>query len=351
MVQYLATLFNTLSKKNRILAKESKRNNQLMLTSSSDAVIMINPENRKNYGAGYSKRGKKGINNQDCFIIWEEFGCRDQDTVFCGVFDGHGPWGHLVSKTVRKSMPSTLLCNWQENVALNAHNNLDYGLGQENRGNIQFDMWKQSHYKTCADVDQELKQNPRIDSFYSGCTGLTLIRQGDLMIIANVGDSRAVLATTSDNGNLVAIQLSTDFKPNLPHESKRIAQSRGRVYSCPDEVGVHRLWMPKGDTVKGPGLALSRAFGDYYIKDFGLISEPEITQRNITSKDQFVVLATDGVWDVVTNQEAVEIVGATRGRAESAKRLVEFAVCAWKRNGRSAVMDDISAVCLFFHCS
>lgn len=52
------------------------------------------------------------------------------------------------------------------------------------------------------------------------------------------------------------------------------------------------MWLPDEET---PGLAMSRAFGDYCIKEYGLISVPEVTQRNITSKDQFVVLATDGV--------------------------------------------------------
>lgn len=75
-------------------------------------------------------------------------------------------------------------------------------------------------------------------------------------------------------------------------ERKRIEKSRGSVFSCPDEPLVHRVWLPNGP---GPGLAVSRAFGDYYIKDFGLISEPQITQRSIGSRDQFVILATDGV--------------------------------------------------------
>ena len=38
--------------------------------------------------------------------------------IFCGIFDGHGPWGHFVSKKVRESVPSLLLCNWQVNLAL-----------------------------------------------------------------------------------------------------------------------------------------------------------------------------------------------------------------------------------------
>lgn len=95
--------------------------------------------------------------------------------VFCGVFDGHGPWGHFVAKTIRELFPSFLLCNWQEAVALNAHN-LDYSFGPD-RNQIQFDIWKQSYCKTCAAVDQELQQNSGIDSFYSGSTALALVRQ------------------------------------------------------------------------------------------------------------------------------------------------------------------------------
>ena len=55
---------------------------------------------------------------------------------------------------------------------------------------------------------------------------------------------------------------------------------------------MHRLWLPNEET---PGLAMSRAFGDYCVKDFGLISVPEVTQRMVTNRDQFIVLATDGV--------------------------------------------------------
>ncbi|CAA0817532.1 Probable protein phosphatase 2C 73 [Striga hermonthica] len=352
MVQFLA-LFNTLSsrpgKRNNEpcvvsktahdLAKEAKKK-QLLLTSCG----IVRAQKSENYTVAYSKRGEKGI-NQDRFVVWEEFGWQD-DMVFCGVFDGHGPWGHLVSKCVRQLMPSLLLCNWQEAAALNAHNQ-DY---YTKNGHTQFDLWKQSYYKTCAAVDRELEHHPRLDSFYSGTTALALVRQGNLMMVANVGDSRAVLATTSDDGNLISTQLTTDLKPNLPCEHKRIAQSRGRIYSCPDEPGVHRVWMPSGQShVKGPGLAVSRAFGDYFIKGFGLISEPEITQRYITSRDQFVILATDGVWDVIPNQEAVEIVYSAPERSQSAKRLVERAVRAWKQKGRANAMDDISVICLFFH--
>lgn len=75
-------------------------------------------------------------------------------------------------------------------------------------------------------------------------------------------------------------------------EAERITQSKGLVFCLNDEPGVYRVWMPNGET---PGLAISRAFGDYCVKDYGLISVPHVTQRNITARDQFVILASDGV--------------------------------------------------------
>ncbi|KAF5944695.1 hypothetical protein HYC85_018772 [Camellia sinensis] len=172
------------------LAKEARKND-LMLSSSGT----VNGERSDNFVPVFSKGGKKGV-NQDCLVVWEEFGCQE-DMIFCGIFDGHGPWGHLVAKRVRKLTPSSLLCNWQETLALNSLNlnsstELDKSLNR-------FNIWKQSYLKTY------LEQHPGIDSFHSGTTALTIVRQGDLIVIANIGDSRAVLATTSDNGCLVPL--------------------------------------------------------------------------------------------------------------------------------------------------
>ncbi|MCL7036808.1 hypothetical protein MKW94_025243, partial [Papaver nudicaule] len=74
-------------------------------------------------------------------------------------------------------------------------------------------------------------------------------------------------------------------------ESERILHCNGRVFCLDDEPGVHRVWLPSVET---PGLAMSRAFGDFCVKEFGVISVPEVTQWSITSKDQFVILASDG---------------------------------------------------------
>lgn len=321
------------------MAKPPKKTDLVLRSSGS-----LNLDGSTNLSSVFTKRGEKGI-NQDRFIIWEEFGGQ-QDMLFCGVFDGHGPWGHFVAKMVRDSLPSTLLCSWQDSMA-EASTNPDFSLDSDKLG-TKFNIWKSSYLKACAAVDQELEHHPKIDSFYSGTTALTLVRQGESIFIANVGDSRAVLGTTEEDGDIGAVQLTVDLKPDLPEEAERILDCNGRVFCLHDEPGVHRMWLPD---VESPGLAMSRAIGDYCVKHFGVISVPDVTHRRITSRDQFLILATDGVWDVVSNQEAVRIVSETPVRAKAAKRLVECASRAWRRVRRGIAMDDISAIVVFFHSS
>lgn len=95
--------------------------------------------------------------------------------MFCGIFDGHGPWGHIVSKRVRETVPSSLLCNWQETLASTSIG-MDFEL-QFDREVHQFEVWKESYLKTYAVIDQELKQHRGIDSSSSGTTALTIIKQ------------------------------------------------------------------------------------------------------------------------------------------------------------------------------
>jgi serine/threonine protein phosphatase PrpC len=124
------------------------------------------------------------------------------------------------------------------------------------------------------------------------CVSLSLLSQGHHLVIANVGDSRAILATKDEIGALKAIQLTVDLKPNLPKEAERIRQCKGRVFALHDEPEVPRVWLPFDDA---PGLAMARAFGDFCLKDYGVIAVPELSHRLLTDQDQFIVLATDGV--------------------------------------------------------
>ncbi|CAL9777766.1 unnamed protein product [Musa acuminata subsp. burmannicoides] len=311
----------------------------------------------------FTQQGKKGI-NQDAMIVWENFGSRN-DTVFCGVFDGHGPLGHMVAKRVRDVLPLKLTDDWKcgesrefsaSSPGNSASEHSTASPKEEIRDSTKFEekddhsqnlkMLKDSLLKAFRNMDKELKQKPGFDCFSSGSTAVTLIKQGQELVIGHVGDSRAVLGTRDKNNSLTAVQLTVDLKPNLPSEAERIRQCSGRVFALRTEPDVLRVWLPNGNS---PGLAMTRAFGDFCLKDFGLISVPEISCRRLTDRDEFIILASDGVWDVLSNKEVVDIVASAPARSSAASCLVQSAVKAWRLKYPTSRIDDCAVVCLFLN--
>ncbi|KAL3520481.1 hypothetical protein ACH5RR_018630 [Cinchona calisaya] len=317
----------------------------------------------------FTQQGKKGP-NQDAMIVWENFGSRT-DTVFCGVFDGHGPHGHMVAKRVRDSLPLKLSAHWEVNIKgddvlreisqnrTGSMNSEDMSpsfvsADEESRASIDvegaekhpevFQTLKESFMKAFKVMDRELKMYTNIDCFCSGTTAVTLVKQGHDLILGNIGDSRAILASRDEDNSLIAVQLTVDLKPSLPAEAERIRKCKGRVFALQDEPEVARVWLPNHDS---PGLAMARAFGDFCLKDFGLISVPEISYRRLTERDEFIVLATDGIWDVLSNKEVVDIVASSPARSSAARKLVESAVRAWRSKYPTAKVDDCAVICLF----
>nr|KJB77072.1 hypothetical protein B456_012G119300 [Gossypium raimondii] len=171
-----------------------------------------------------------------------------------------------------------------------------------------------------------------------------MLFQDQHLIISNLGDSRAILGTRDNRNQIIPVQLTVDLKPSLPSESERIQKNGGRVFAMEEEPNVPRVWMPDQDC---PGLAMSRAFGDFCLKDHGLISTPQVSYRRLTPKDEFVVLATDGVWDVLSNNEVVQIVASVKRPSIAAKVLVYYAVQAWRTKYPGSKVDDCAVVCLF----
>ena len=86
-------------------------------------------------------------------------------------------------------------------------------------------------------------------------------------------------------------------------EAERIRKCNGRVISLKEEPHIQRVWLPNEDS---PGLAMSRAFGDFLLKNHGIIAVPDISYRRLSSDDQFLVLATDGVRSINFIQISVE---------------------------------------------
>ncbi|XP_070037657.1 probable protein phosphatase 2C 66 isoform X2 [Nicotiana tomentosiformis] len=271
----------------------------------------------------------------------------------------------MVARKVRDTLPLLLHSEWEvksvgdqrnasENGNANRGSHLDDVLDDdlieavEAESNEKFPEihlpLKRSLLKAFRSMDKELKLHPSIDCFCSGSTAVSLVMQGQDIIVGNVGDSRAVLATRDKDNYLMAVQLTVDLKPNLPREAARIQKCKGRVFALQDEPEVARVWLPNSDS---PGLAMARAFGDFCLKDFGLISVPDVYYHRITDRDEFVVLATDGVWDVLSNKEAVDIVASAPSRATAARALVDCATRAWRLKYPTSKSDDCAVVCLF----
>ncbi|KAG5253478.1 protein phosphatase [Salix suchowensis] len=311
------------------------------------------------YTSMYTQQGRKGI-NQDAMTVWEEF-TGDKDMFFCGVFDGHGPYGHKVARHVRDTLPSRLsreIKTSQKNSFKSrdadgkgdnsdADNKNEGGrdsADDDDSSSLLLSSWEASFTKSFKEMDEELSLDASIDSFYSGTTAVTIVKEGNNLIVANLGDSRAVLCSKGPKNQLIPIQLTVDLKPNIASEAERIKNSNGRVFALEKEPELFRIWMPDEDC---PGLAMARAFGDFCLKDYGLISTPEISYRRVTDKDEFVVLATDGVWEVLTNYEVIRIVASARKRSMAAKLVVKHAARAWRSKFPGSRVDDSAVICLF----
>ncbi|RDX99070.1 putative protein phosphatase 2C 74, partial [Mucuna pruriens] len=310
---------------------------QVMLKGSSTFVSM------------YSRKGSKSV-NQDAATVWENFTGK-KDTIFCGVFDGHGPLGHKFSECICDDLPSKLsaaIKQAQEKFIKDYDGNATDGdsdgdeCGEDNQ-NMSFASWEGTFTRCFNEMDEELAKNIDPDGFCGGSTAVIAIKQGDQLIVGNLGDSRGVLCTREHDNLLIPVQLTVDLTPDTPSEASRILNCGGRIFSAKVDSGKNRIWMPEKDW---PGLAMARAFGNFCLKDYGVTSVPDMTYKKLIDQDEFVVLATDGVWDVLTNSEVINIVASAPKRSMAAKLLVKHAVQAWRCKYGYKV-DDCTAICLF----
>ncbi|KAF0888601.1 hypothetical protein E2562_016068 [Oryza meyeriana var. granulata] len=161
------------------------------------------------------------------------------------------------------------------------------------------------------------------------CAATALVKDGELYV-SNVGDCRAVLGSRRG----VAIALTSDQTPGREDERLRIESSGGYV-SC----GGSGVWRVQDS------LAVSRAFGDAGVKPW-VTCEPETTRLRLTADCRFLVLASDGLWCKVSNQEAVDAVAAAASTATVAstdvcKELVAMARCRGSRDDITVMVVDL----------
>lgn len=155
-------------------------------------------------------------------------------------------------------------------------------------------------------TDSEFLKSENNQHKDAGSTASTAILVGDRLLVANVGDSRAVICRGG-----TAIAVSRDHKPDQTDERQRIEDAGGFV-----------MWA--GTWRVGGVLAVSRAFGDRLLKQY-VVADPEIQEVKVDGSLEFLILASDGLWDVVTNEEAVSMVKPIQDPEEAAKRLMQEA--------------------------
>ncbi|KAH3762500.1 protein phosphatase 2C [Pelomyxa schiedti] len=253
---------------------------------------------------GCTKTGKRHAHNQDTFNIIVGSGA-----TFALVCDGHSD-----------SYASTY-------VAQNLYNHVT---AVETFPQHPKQALEEGFKVTDEELAKQLKNADNVDKTCGTCVLAALIL-GKKLFIANLGDSRAVLCTSD-----TAVPLSVDHKASTPTEMARIVENGGKVQN-------QRLFGI---------MEVSRSLGDFELKKSpeyppGCLSAvPEVTEHIITADDTFLILATDGVWNNVSNENAVQVVSNALKKDSNCKlaaeALVEYAV-------QHESTDDITAVVLLFH--
>nr|GMD22301.1 probable protein phosphatase 2C 25 [Ipomoea batatas] len=220
-------------------------------------------------GDGYSvccKRGRRGGAMEDRYSALLNLHGDPKQGIF-GVFDGHG--GAKAAEYAAQNLSKNILDEIEKS---------------ENEEEIK-EAVKHGYLKTDSEfVEQDLR---------GGCCCVTALMRNGNLVVSNAGDCRAVLSRGG-----VAEALTSDHRPSRPDEKDRIEALGGYV-----DCGRSGVWRIQGS------LAVSRGIGDRSLKQW-ITAEPETRILTLDSQLDFLILASDGLWDKVSTQEAVDVARA-----------------------------------------
>ena len=253
-----------------------------------------------------SRKGLKDGLNQDNFCV-----VSNPSFFAMAVFDGHGDNGHVVSALARKSLVKNVMeVGWEK----------------------MTEAFNLTEKEIC-----EKAQSKKTDCRISGSTATLVTIVHNMLTVAHIGDSRAILVKKYVD-KLIAVPLTLDHKADDVIEKNRIEAAGGKIEKSIREVA--RIYVPGGEYA----LAVSRSFGDTLFKTFGVICEPFTRKIRLDENDAFIVIATDGLWDVVDNYEVAEVLKLNDCR-NACRKLEKLAWDRWIKIGAEAV-DDISIMIL-----
>ncbi|KAM9189699.1 LOW QUALITY PROTEIN: protein phosphatase 1L [Dugong dugon] len=252
--------------------------------------------------AVYSIQGRRD-HMEDRFEVLTDLANKTHPSIF-GIFDGHGgevprSQFQLIAAQVQQNetLPSPVAPSF-----LTAAEYVKSRLPEALKQHLQdYEKDKENSvlsYQTILEqqilsIDREMLEKLTVSYDEAGTTCLIALLSDKDLTVANVGDSRGVLCDKDGN----AIPLSHDHKPYQLKERKRIKRAGGFI-------SFNGSWRVQGI------LAMSRSLGDYPLKNLNVvIPDPDILTFDLDKlQPEFMILASDGLWDAFSNEEAVRFI-------------------------------------------
>jgi serine/threonine protein phosphatase PrpC len=285
--------------------------------------------------------------NQDSWIVSEEWS--PSGGFIAGVMDGHGPYGEHVAQYVSRQIIPNLIASTKS---------------PENSTSPNF-------VSAFSATQAGLESTSAFDINLSGTTAVTLYISRDVeseggarFFCANVGDSRAILISSPQASSPLVTSLSNDHKPDLDSEYKRVvanAKPKALEILSERELGIgnpnsttNKRYMCRMNQQRGTikyGIMFTRSLGDGDAHEYvGVTHEPEVISSVWEfGKHSAIILASDGVWDALSNDQAAQVVlTAMKGEdtfncQRAAQALVDAARAIWDEDTKGR-RDDITAM-------
>ncbi len=279
--------------------------------------------------------------NQDSYILKENI--FSSNFHLYGIFDGHGENGHLISQYISKNINDFYS---EKSNYINAHPNSS---SKKSENKIFLEHYSKIIKKQRNDLDTMINFKITFNVSLSGSTSLLLFLTDETLICSNVGDSECYLFSCTEEDLWSFESLSKKHRPTEAAEKKRIIEKGGEIHPYFDENGIFEG--PDRIYVKNkpyPGLSLSRTIGDLEGKKIGIISEPDITVRKLNENSKFIVMGSDGLWDVIKPYDVSRMVRPYFNKRDTdgaCKALLKKAEQLYKKNNEER--DDITIIVIF----
>ena len=195
---------------------------------------------------------------------------------------------------------------------------------------------------------------PEINTLQSGACAVLAYIKGSTIWVAGVGDCQAYLGAQHEN-KIISHPLSVQHSVDSPGEKARLeslgAYIRPAMVDPDGEIISAKVYRDPTHPEYGPGLAISRSFGDLDASDLGIIATPEITCHRVSEEDKYLILATDGVWEFLGPNEVLGVVDNCFQKGMTAEDASKFVIALsanqWKKHDGDAYRDDITVVVVY----